>query len=228
MMDLSDNSIFSFPKPDKAKYLSAEPFAHGTFTDIFNREFLIQVAAEFPDLAINADRIFNNHHEKKHVTFGESKLSDSAKTLVRFCNSEPFLLWLTELTGNENLMPDPYLIGGGYHEIKTGGKLGIHVDFDKHGTWGANRRINVLIYLNENWQPEWGGGIKLYDTNLDEKVCVNPELGNVVIFSTTDKSWHGHPEPLTCPKDKSRKSIALYYYTAPEMDWKGNDTIFRG
>lgn len=226
-MNLSDNSIFSFPSIDQAEYLNAQPFAHATFKDIFSREFLIQVANEFPDLAINADRIFNNHHEKKHVTFGESKLSDSSKTLVRFCNSEPFLKWLSGLTGIDNLMPDPYLIGGGYHEIKSGGKLGIHVDFNKHGLWGADRRVNVLIYLNENWQPTWGGGIKLYDTDLNEKVCVFPELGNVVIFSTTDKSWHGHPEPLTCPKDRSRKSIALYYYTAPEMDWKANDTIFR-
>ena len=226
-MNLSDNSIFSFPSVDQAAYLNAKPFSHATFKDIFSRELLTQVNNEFPDLAINADRIFNNHHEKKHVTFGESKLSDSAKTLVRFCNSEPFLKWLSALTGIENLMSDPYLIGGGYHEIKTGGKLGIHVDFNKHGLWGADRRVNVLIYLNEDWQPEWGGGIKLYDTVLNEKVCVVPELGNVVIFSTTDKSWHGHPEPLTCPKDKSRKSIALYYYTAPEFDWKANDTIFR-
>lgn len=226
-MNLLDNSIFSFPSIDQSEYLNAQPFAHATFKDIFSREFLIQVANEFPDLAINADRVFNNQHEKKHVTFGESKLSDSAKTLVRFCNSEPFLKWLSGLTGIDNLMPDPYLIGGGYHEIKSGGKLGIHVDFNKHGLWGADRRVNVLIYLNENWKPEWGGGIKLYDTDLKEKVCVFPELGNVVIFSTTDKSWHGHPEPLTCPKDRSRKSIALYYYTAPEMDWKANDTIFR-
>ena len=226
-MNLSDNSIFSFPSVDQSAYLNAKPFSYATFKDIFSRELLTQVNNEFPDLAINADRIFNNHHEKKHVTFGESKLSDSAKTLVRFCNSEPFLKWLSALTGIENLMSDPYLIGGGYHEIKTGGKLGIHVDFNKHGLWGADRRVNVLIYLNENWQPEWGGGIKLYDTVLNEKVCVVPELGNVVIFSTTDKSWHGHPEPLTCPKDKSRKSIALYYYTAPEFDWKANDTIFR-
>ncbi len=124
-------------------------------------------------------------------------------------------------------MPDPYLIGGGYHEIKTGGKLGRHVDFNKHSLWGADRRINVLIYLNDDWSPDWGGGIKLYDEQMNEVVNVLPELGTTVIFSTTQKSWHGHPEPLTCPPYRSRKSIALYYYTAPETIWSVIDTQFK-
>jgi hypothetical protein len=25
---------------------------------------------------------------------------------------------------------------------------------------------------------------------------------------------HGQPDPLTCPEDRSRRSIALYYYTS--------------
>jgi Rps23 Pro-64 3,4-dihydroxylase Tpa1-like proline 4-hydroxylase len=227
-MDLSDNSIFSFPKTDKQRYLAAQPFAHGVFTDVFNRDLLKLVAAEFPDLAVHADRIFNNQHEKKHVTNGEAKLGYYAKVLTRFCNSEPFLKWLSELTGIENLIPDPYLIGGGYHEIKPGGKLGVHVDFNKHGLWGADRRINVLIYLNENWQVAWGGGISLCTPDLVKQVTVNPELGTVAIFSTTETSWHGLPDPLKCPKDRSRKSIALYYYTAPQVEWTARDTVFRG
>jgi hypothetical protein len=35
----------------------------------------------------------------------------------------------------------------------------------------------------------------------------------MVIFSTTDFSYHGHPEPLNCPDNRSRRSLALYYYT---------------
>ena len=35
----------------------------------------------------------------------------------------------------------------------------------------------------------------------------------LALFSTTDFSYHGLPNPLTCPPDRSRKSIALYYFS---------------
>jgi hypothetical protein len=35
----------------------------------------------------------------------------------------------------------------------------------------------------------------------------------MAMFSTTDYSYHGHPDPLSCPPDRSRRSLALYYYT---------------
>ena len=35
----------------------------------------------------------------------------------------------------------------------------------------------------------------------------------MVIFSTNDFSNHGHPDPVTCPPNQSRKSIALYYFS---------------
>jgi Rps23 Pro-64 3,4-dihydroxylase Tpa1-like proline 4-hydroxylase len=213
------------PIPNRDAYINAAPFPHAVFQ--LNEPLIYLCAKSFPDLNQIADRKFDNQHEKKLVTNGESKLSKDAKDLIHYLNSEPFLLWLSELTGIQHLMPDPYLIGGGYHEIKRGGKLGIHVDFDKHGFWGADRVLNVLIYLNEDWQDEWGGHLKLYDESLNEVVRVSPSLGTMAIFSTSNKSWHGHPEPLQCPQDRSRKSIALYYYAAPDNQWSANDTIFR-
>jgi Rps23 Pro-64 3,4-dihydroxylase Tpa1-like proline 4-hydroxylase len=217
--------MLTLPTPDKDAYLSAKPFPYAVFKleDLIIRD----CAKEFPDLAKIADRKWDKDNQKKLVTFGESKLSLSAIQLVRYLNSEPFLLWLTELTGMEHLIPDPYLIGGGYHEIKKGGKLGIHVDFNKHGLWGADRVLNVLIYLNEGWIDAWGGHLKLYDEDLNEVVKVLPEIGTMAIFSTSERSWHGHPEPLECPEGRSRKSIALYYYSAPKVEWTSHDTIFR-
>jgi hypothetical protein len=48
------------------------------------------------------------------------------------------------------------------------------------------------------------------------KACVRkvaPAFNRCVIFSTTDFSYHGHPEPLACPVGVTRKSLALYYYS---------------
>ena len=37
--------------------------------------------------------------------------------------------------------------------------------------------------------------------------------GGDTIVLTDDFSYHGHPDPLTCPENITRKSIALYYYS---------------
>ena len=43
---------------------------------------------------------------------------------------------------------------------------------------------------------------------------VAPLINRCVIFNTDAYSYHGHPEPLNTPNEITRKSIALYYYTA--------------
>ena len=100
------------------------------------------------------------------------------------------------------------------HEIKSGGLLKVHTDFSKHPTNNFDRRVNVLIYLNSDWKEEYGGHIEFWDSKM--KMAVNkilPIFNRVVIFSTTDYSNHGHPEPLSCPVNLSRKSLALYYFS---------------
>lgn len=49
-----------------------------------------------------------------------------------------------------------------------------------------------------------------------ERRCVKrylPTFGRIVIFSSTDFSYHGHPLPLSAPHGRARRSLALYYYT---------------
>ena len=67
------------------------------------------------------------------------------------------------------------------------------------------------------------------------KAChkkVLPIFNRCIIFSTTDFSYHGHPEPLTCPEGRTRRSLALYYYSngrpAHEINGEDHSTIFRG
>nr|WP_247679863.1 2OG-Fe(II) oxygenase [Chitinophaga polysaccharea] len=112
-------------------------------------------------------------------------------------------------------MKDDLLEGGGIHQSKRGGYLNIHADFTvhpHHRHW--QRRVNVLVYLNPDWVEEWGGKLELWDTQM--KACekkVLPVFNRCVIFNTDADSYHGHPEPTTCPEDRHRRSIALYYYT---------------
>ncbi|MFL2878651.1 MAG: 2OG-Fe(II) oxygenase [Candidatus Pelagibacter sp.] len=127
---------------------------------------------------------------------------------------------MNSITGiEETLIPDPYFYGGGLHQIFKGGFLKVHSDFYLHPKMKLDRRLNILIYLNEDWREEYGGALELWDKDM--KKCEKkmfPELNNVCIFSTDHRSFHGHPNPLNCPENISRNSIALYYYSVGRPD----------
>ncbi len=198
----------------KDKYRTAQPFPHIAIDDFFPRDVVDAVHAEFPRPDQVAWQKFDNAQERKLASDKERALSPAARRLIWEMNSQVFLQFLEVLTGIPNLIPDPQLSGGGMHQIPRGGKLGVHVDFNKHGNYGLDRRLNLLLYLNKDWREEYGGHLELWDREM--KNCVTkilPIFNRVALFSTTEYSWHGHPNPLACPEGWTRKSLALYYYT---------------
>ena len=95
-----------------------------------------------------------------------------------------------------------------------------------------DRRLNILIYLNKNWNDNYGGNLQLWNKEMTKcEKKISPEFNKMVIFSTTDFSYHGNPDKINCPKDNSRKSIAMYYYSngrpSSERKLGLHSTIFR-
>ena len=129
--------------------------------------------------------------------------------------------WLSRLTGIPELIADPTLDGGGLHQSARGGFLNLHTDFSHHHhhkNW--KRRINLILYLNPDWQAGWGGDIEFWDSRMQRcLVKYPPMLNHALIFNTDARYFHGFPEPVKCPEGQSRKSLALYYYTV-EKDAK--------
>jgi hypothetical protein len=126
----------------------------------------------------------------------------------------------------EALVPDPYFEGGGAHQIMPGGLLKVHADFNKHKLTNLDRRLNVLVYMNKDWSEEWGGHFELWDREMKAPVKkILPIFNRMAIFTTTDFSFHGHPDPLRCPPGRSRKSLALYYYTNGRPDYEVNSGL---
>ena len=151
------------------------------------------------------------------------KDSVTAFQILQFLNSDITLRFLEKLTGIKNLIPDPTFTGGGYHKIKAGGKLAIHADYNIHPHTKLHRRINLLVYLNPNWIEEWGGNLELWNKNLTEKThAIAPMFNRAVIFNITDDAYHGHPEPLRCPDNQARYSMALYYFTEDRPEEEKN------
>jgi Rps23 Pro-64 3,4-dihydroxylase Tpa1-like proline 4-hydroxylase len=158
-------------------------------------------------------------------------LPSSIREVLYFLNSRPMLQFLETLTGIKGIISDPYYVGGGLHQIKRGGYLEVHADFNRHTRLNLDRRLNVLVYLNEDWHEEYGGHFELWNKEMTEPVRkVLPLFNRCAIFSTTSTSYHGHPIPLACPPGRTRKSIATYYYSngRPEEEIRDvHDTLFQ-
>ncbi len=230
----SPEELKAFGTEKHAEYAHADPFPSGYYDNFFIPERLKEVLNEFPDLSKNADLKFNDTNQVKLASKGEYRFGERTKEFMHYLNSQPFLEFLTELTGIQNLIPDPFFDGGGCHQIQPGGMLKIHADFNKHPKTKLDRRLNVLVYLNEDWHEEYGGHFELWDTEMKGvRKKILPLFNRMAIFSTTSDSYHGHPNKLTCPPDRTRKSLALYYYTngRPEEGissaTKDHNTIFK-
>lgn len=214
-----------------ASYVAARPFPHVVIDNFFDPVVLDGVLEEFPKPGQITWQEFDSGQEIKLASAAEATFGPATRLLLYHLNSKTFLEFLGAVTGIDNLIADPGFEGGGLHQIMPGGKLGVHADFNKHREYNLDRRLNMLVYLNKNWREEYGGHLELWNrevTRAEAKVL--PLFNRVMIFSTTDFTYHGHPDPLRCPEGMTRKSLALYYYSngRPAEEVSGeHSTLFR-
>ena len=211
------------------EYNSGDPFPHIVIDNFLPPNILDAVLDKFPKPGDMDWWSFNNNNEIKLGSKNEVQIPQVARNVLAELNSGYVLDWLEIVTGVPGLIADTRLIGGGLHQIQRGGKLGVHVDFNIEPRTKMYRKLNLLIYLNKDWQDEWGGQLELWDEpklNCIKKVA--PVFNRCVLFNTNNKSWHGHPHPLNTPEDITRKSLALYYYTVggEEENVAAHNTVF--
>ena len=209
-------------------YQSGEPYHHICIDNFLPMEVINKVRADLDSLP-EAERAFDAAEEKLKSQYNPDRLPDYSRHLFHSFNSRPFLLFLEEMTGIKNLIPDPYFLGAGIHKTLNGGYLNIHADFNMHTHMRVERRLNILIYLNPPWKEEWGGSFEIWDKEMTaKKAGFAPTENRMVCFSTGSDTFHGNPEPVNHPDGLPRQSIALYYYTATWDDSRvEHGTLFK-
>ena len=209
------------------RYADAKPFPSIMIDDFLPPELADKMLAHFgPRKTIGGlNESYDRAQERLKSSYHPDTLDDFARTVFYAFNSRPFIKVVENITGIKGLIPDPYYAGAGFHEIQNGGHLSIHADFNHHKLMNLERRVNILIYLNKDWQEEFGGQIELWDTEMTRAIqSHDPTFNRCVIFNTTSDSMHGNPRTVNNPAGVSRKSIALYYYTSTWDDLKRSHT----
>lgn len=196
-------------------YQNNKPYPHIVLDEFLESSAARMAMEVFPKVK-DAGWIHYVHvNEKKHGLNKMELLPPHIREIIHELNQPEFVNFLSELTGIDNLHPDDQMEGGGLHQTNRGGFLNMHADFTVHPhkpNW--RRRVNLLIYLNENWLDEYRGELELWERDMSKCVVkISPVLNRCVIFSTNEDSFHGVPDPVQCPETMSRKSIALYYFT---------------
>ncbi len=206
-------------------YQTNVPFPH-IVIDNFIENFLLETVPHEYDSYMGYNK-FDNKDELKFYSEDPNNFPPITKMLYKQFNSQMFCDFLIKLTGLKNVLFNEELSGGGMHLIRNKGKLGIHIDFNKKGE--LKRVLNVLFYLNKDWKEEYGGYLELHQMGEGGKMQafkkIKPAFNRLVIFNTSEISYHGHPEPMTCPDNISRKSMASYFFQKVHVE-DGHGTVF--
>lgn len=200
----------------------AKPFPYCVWDGALDLGAARQAAADFATAAFakGEPRRVMKHDYRKRGGGSFDMLSPAQQRIIAELNSERMLAYLERLTGIKGLVADPDILGGGVHEILPGGFLNVHTDFNVHPKLKMLRTLNLIIYLNDDWQEEWEGHLELWDEQVRHPIArIAPLMNRAALFQTNEISYHGHPTPLACPEQRTRKSFALYYYTPwpPEL-----------
>lgn len=203
---------------------NAKPFPHIIIDNFFENEIAIKLEKEFPNYNDKVWDNYNNAIEVKRICNNWKAFPSLTYQVFSYLNSEKFVNKFSNIILNTSeLISDPGLHGGGWHIHSRGGKLNTHLDYSLHPKLKLQRKINLIIFLNSKWEHNWGGRLGFWDSTsnkLPGELCkeIEPRFNKAVIFDTTKNSWHGLPEPINCPDNQYRKSIALYYLITPSKN----------
>lgn len=204
-----------FQIPLEEIYHKNLPYPHIEIKNMWDVDMLNNICNEFLNFKNwDGEKTFYGAKSKKFC-YSLDKLPKNTLDFISYLNSSAFIKVLEKITGDKNLIADPNIMGGGMASIGRGGFLKMHADFSWHENLKLYRKINVLIYLNKNWDENWGGDLKLAskkDGKLSMEKNYFPHFNSTVIFTTNNETFHGHPDPLKCPDNISRNSISTYYY----------------
>jgi hypothetical protein len=199
----------------QSEYGNAAPFPHVVMDGLFPPQLLDRVVGEMSSMSSSQWMLVETKFQERMRRMRSGvELGAAGAELVSVLHSAAFLYLLSEITGIWQLLPDPYLQGGGYAAMKRGDFFKIHSDRNVAYETGLTRRLAMIVFLNKSWDPRYNGQLELWNCDASRcDVSIEPLYNRTVLFEVADPNYHGVPAQIECPEDRSRKSFIVYYHT---------------
>jgi 2OG-Fe(II) oxygenase superfamily len=220
VLDLLSAQVLDHVAALRASFEGAEPFRHVVVDGFLDTGYCQELIRQFP--AFDREHALNEFGDvgRKAVFQELPKLGPAYQRFDHMLRSREFLSLIGEITAIPKLLYDAEYVGGGTHENLEGQELDPHVDFNYHPRTKYHRRLNLILFLNPEWEPEWGGNLELHRNpwlppEQNPIRAVVPAANRCVLFETSEHSWHGFSR-IELPPEKShcsRRSVAVYFYT---------------
>lgn len=193
-------------------FSTALPFEHIVIDNFLDTNYAKTLLEKFPIVDKKSWHEYMNPIEIKYAFDNISELDPEVRNYFYLLSHHKVVKMIEKLTQFEDLKVDEYLHGAGLHAHPRDGKLNVHLDYEIHPFTGMERKLNIILFLSDNWDPSWNGANELWDKNHTKCITrTHIKFNRAIIFKTTDDSWHGLPTPIQCPESIFRKSIAYYY-----------------
>ncbi|HEV7783246.1 MAG TPA: 2OG-Fe(II) oxygenase [Chitinophagaceae bacterium] len=210
-------------------YLLAKPYPYLVIDNFCDPEKMEALYSKIPELSNKSrDYMFaKNKFEKSNYR----ELGEEFQELYTDLSSQRMNAFLSFIA-NEEVFVDPENHGGGLHQGKKNSFLDMHLDFNYHPMKkGWYRNMNLLLYMNKEWKPEYKGHLKLVDLRSGEEKEIEVPFNRMIIQQTRAYTLHGYDQ-TSFPENKYRTSIATYAYTKHNhvvekprtTDWHVNDS----
>jgi Rps23 Pro-64 3,4-dihydroxylase Tpa1-like proline 4-hydroxylase len=197
----------------REQFLNAKPFPHLAIDNFCEVEKITQLVAEIPEIKTRAsDYAFSKNKYEKSKIKGISPLFEEYHRDITSERFQDLIKYITQ----EEVFIDTDLYGGGIHQGWEGSFLDMHADFNYHPlkpTWFRN--LNLLLYLNKDWKPAYGGNLKLEDSRSGVKTEVEVPFNRLAIMHCRGYTLHGY-DAINFPAGTARTSIAMYAYSIHE------------
>lgn len=175
--------LFSRTPELQARFQRREPFRHLLIDGFFEAGFAQSLLDQFPPFDRGNARNEDGALGGKSVVEKIRTLGPAFVALDELVRSREFLVWLSQATAIPDLLYDPWYFGGGTHDNRHGQELDPHIDFNRHPENGWHRRLNLIVYLNPQWDPRWGGALELHSDprrEHDRVTLVTPRFNRCV------------------------------------------------
>ena len=219
-MQLVDKIIGQLDNTNKLNidYVKTPPYPNLAIDNFLPADVTTAMKQECDQLTWTREFTRNGSHMLERNDIEDCPVAREVKNAL---SSKKFLIWLGQVTGHNDLIPDPHMVGAGYMRCTRGDSLKLHSDFNFNNTLKLYRMLSINIYLNKDWQSEWNGDLQFWD--FERKKCVTkyyPVAGRAILFRHHKFGFHGHPDPIQCPEGTFRDGFRMFYYVSEMSNYK--------